>query len=306
MVMNADALDHRFLREFLAVAQEGSIRRAAETLNIVPSAISRKLADAEGRLGVRLFERTTMGMQLTDAGRIILDHANHLREEQDYVLDLLGQYRDETRRVVRLGVGEGFSADLMQNGLSHLMTHYPGFSYDIRMAGTDQLLRLVADGQVDISLAYNPILVAGTRSLAIGRQPLCAIVPPQSPLAGRAGVTLPETLDQPMAILNPAHGIRQLLARAAADQGCALRPVVETDSVLMLIRFVTAGLGITFLPPFAAAIQAARGEVVILPVNEPLLHSASAHAIVRARRRLPRSVNSVATVLAGRMVAFQG
>lgn len=306
MVVNTDGLDHRFLREFLAVAQEGSIRRAAGALGIVPSAISRKLADAEGRLGVRLFERTSTGMQLTDAGRILLDHANHIREEQDYVLDLLGQYRHETRRVIRLGVGEGFAADLMQNGLGHLMQHYPGFSYDIRMAGTDQLLRMVADGLVDISLAYNPILLAGTRSLAIGRQPLCAIVPPHSPLAGRTRVTLPDTLDQPMAILNPAHGIRQLLARAAADQGCALRPIVETDSVLMLIRFVTAGLGITFLPPFAAAIQAARGEVVIVPVAEALLHNASAHAIVRARRRLPRSVDAVATVLAGRMVAFQG
>ncbi|MFS4437433.1 LysR family transcriptional regulator [Paracoccaceae bacterium GXU_MW_L88] len=304
--MNADALDHRFLREFLTVAQEGSIRRAAEKLNIVPSAISRKLADAEARLGVQLFERSSTGMQLTDAGRLVLDHANHLREEQDYVLDLLGQYRNETRRVVRLGVGEGFAADLMQNGLRHLMADYPGLSYDIRMAGTDALLRMVADGQVDISLAYNPILVPGTRALAIGQQPLCAIVPVTSPLIGRSDVTLLELLDQPMMILNAAHGIRQLVARAAADQGQSLHPVAETDSVLMLIRFVTAGLGITFLPRFAATIQAERGELAIIPIREPLFHSASAHAIVRARRRLPSSVDAVATILARNMVAFQG
>ena len=73
-----------------------------------------------------------------------------------------------------------------------------------------------------------------------------------------------------------------------------------------LIRFVTAGLGITSFLPFVATIQAARGEVVILSVTVPLLHNTSAHAIVRARRRLPRSVNAGATVLAGKLVAFHG
>ena len=61
-----DPLDTRFLRDFLAVAHEGSIRRAAERLNVVPSAISRKIAEAEARLGVILFERSSKGVILTE------------------------------------------------------------------------------------------------------------------------------------------------------------------------------------------------------------------------------------------------
>ena len=68
-----DALDSRFLREFLAVAQEGSIRRAADRLNVVPSAISRKIADAEVRLGVTLFERSSRGVTVTEAGELLRD-----------------------------------------------------------------------------------------------------------------------------------------------------------------------------------------------------------------------------------------
>ena len=78
----------------------------------------------------------------------------------------------------------------------------------------------------------------------------------------------------------------------------------ETDSITLLIRFVSAGLGITFLPRFFATIQQARGELAIVAVDEPLLMSESAHCIVRARRRLPASVNAVATFLSGRMAAF--
>lgn len=299
-----DAFDHRFLREFVVVAQEGSIRRAAERLNVVSSAISRKLAEAEARLGVRLFDRHSQGMTLTEAGRILLDHANHLREEQDYVRDLIGQYHGETRRVIRLGVGEGFLADLMQNGLAPLRASRPHLRYDIRIAGSDRLVDMVALGEVDIALAYNPILVPGTRSVAVGRQPLHAIVPPFSPLAGRGAVGLPELLRDPLALLSERHGIRQLLARAASDSGLTLAPLVETDSITLLIRFVSAGLGITFLPRFSATIQEARGELAVVAVDEPLLMNASAHCIVRARRRLPASVNAVATFLSGRMAAF--
>lgn len=299
-----DAFDPRFLREFIIVAQEGSIRRAGERLNIVTSAISRKLADAKSRLGVRLFERHSQGMTLTDAGKLLLDHANHLNEEQDYVRDLIGQYRDDTRRLVRLGVGEGFSADLMQNGLAHLARGHPALRYHISLAGTDRLVEMVALGQVDIALAYNPILVAGTRAVAIGRQPLAAIVPAGSPLATRGPLRLAELVDAPLGLLTPDHGIRQLLARAATDLGLTMTPLMESTSITLLIRFVSAGLGVTFLPRFSAAIQEARGEVAIVEIDEPLLAAASAHCIVRARRRLPKSVNAVAALLATRMVAF--
>ena len=208
------------------------------------------------------------------------------------------------KRQIRLGVGEGFAADLMQNGVTALMSNHPNLRYQIMTSGTERLVELVTQDQVDIALAYNPILLPGARSVAMGRQPLCAIVPVSSPLVGRPGLRLVDVLEQPLALLNESHGIHQLLARAASDQGLTLRPVVETGSITLLIRFVSAGLGVTFLPRFSATIQEDRGELRILDVDEPLLLSASAHAIVRARRRLPRSVDAVVTLLAGRMSAF--
>lgn len=300
-----DAFDLKLLREFVVIAQEGSIRRAGERLGVVPSAISRKLSDAEARLGVRLFERHSQGMALTDAGRVLLEHAIHMAEEQDYILDLLGQFRDETRAVIRLGAGEGFAADLMQNGFPSLMQNFPHLRFDIRQAGTEELQRMVASGQVDISLAYDPVLLPGTRSLAMARQPLCAILPPGSDLASYEVLDLETVLRQPFAVLNASHAIHRLLARAASDRGISLRPVVETDSIGLLIRYVTAGLGLTFLPRFSATIQEARGDLIIRQIDEPLLHTASAHVSVRARRRLPRSVNNVATFLSNRMDAFR-
>ncbi|OSP54016.1 LysR family transcriptional regulator [Pseudoruegeria sp. SK021] len=301
-----DALDARFLREFLCVAQEGSIRRAAQRLGVVPSAISRKITAMENRLGVPLLDRSTQGVRPTEAGKLVCAHAMHMQDEQTFVLDQIGQFRDSGNHLVRIAVGEGFTADLMQNGLADLCKLQPHLQFSIDQAGTDELQRRVIEGEADIGIAYNPIVTEATRSLAVGRQPLCAIVPVASDLAGEASVTLAEVLRHPVAMLDARHAIRLLVARAASDHGLALRPHVETASIMLLIRYVCAGMGVTFLPRFAAAVQAARGELAIVPIDEPSLQQVSAHLMIRARRRLPKSVDLTASFLSDRMVAFSG
>lgn len=300
-----DTLDIRFLREFLAVAHEGSIRRAAERLNVVPSSISRKLAEAEARLGVILFERTSKGVILTEAGELVREHAQHLRDEQTYLLDQIGHYRDGRSQVVRIATGEGFTSDLMENGLLELTREHPHLRFVIDHAGTAELQRRVIEGEADIGIAYNPLITEATRSLAQSRQPLCGIVPRNSPLAGRKSVSLAEMLDQPIAILNPNHAIRHLIGQAAADRGLALRVQVETASIALLLRYVCAGVGVSFLPRFSATSQAARGDLVVLDIEEASLQHVSTHLMVRARRRLPKSVDLVATFLSRRLVAFR-
>lgn len=301
-----DALETSFLREFLAVAHAGSIRRAAERLNIAPSAISRKIAEAEARLGVALFDRSPRGVVLTEAGELMREHAQHLRDEQTFLLDQLGHYRDGRSQLVRIATGEGFAADLMENGLSALTGAHPQLRFVIDHAGTDELRRRVIEGEADIGVAYNIAMTGATRSLAQARQPLCGIAPPDLPLAGRKRVSLAEMLDQPLAMLNPAHGVRHLVAQAAADRGLALRVQVETASIPLLLRYVCAGLGVKFLPRFSAVSQARRGELVVLEIEESALQNVETHLMVRARRRLPESVDLVARTLAARMTAFHG
>lgn len=300
-----DALDSRFLRAFLVVAREGSIRRAAERLNVAPSAISRRLAEAEARLGVALVERSAQGIVLTDAGRLVREHALVRQDEETFLLDQLGKFRDTGGQVVRIVVGEGFAADLMQNGLGPLGSKHPHLRFRIDIAGTEEIQRRVIEGDADLGIAYNPVPMEATRSVALARQPLCGVVPVGSPLAERRSVRLAEMLDHPFAILDNRHGIRALVARAADDLGLALRPQVETSSIAALIRYVGAGMGGSFLPRFSVSIQAERGEVAIIDLDEESLRHVSAHLMVRARRRLPQSAAVTIDYLAANMVAFQ-
>ncbi len=80
---------------------------------------------------------------------------------------------------------------------------------------------------------------------------------------------------------------------------------METSSITLALRYVCAGMGVTFLPRFSAYIHAARGELAIVDLDEPSLQQVSAHLMVRARRRLPKSAELVASFLSDRMVAFR-
>ncbi|MDN5568514.1 MAG: LysR family transcriptional regulator [Paracoccus sp. (in: a-proteobacteria)] len=299
-----DAFDARFLREFLIIAQEGSIRRAADRLNIAPSGVSRKLAEAEARLGVSLMTRTAKGIALTDAGRLVREHALHQQDEQTFLLDQLGKFQITGGAAVRIAAGEGFAPDLMQNGLAPLSRVHPDLRFRIDLAGSDEILRRVVEGEADLGIAYNPTPTEATRSIAVAHQPLCAILPVGSPLAAHDRIGLAQVLTHPVAMLDIRHAIRNLVGRAASDQGLALNPQVETSSIAALIRYVEAGMGATFLPRFSAAIQADRGEVAIVDLHEESLQHVSTHLIVRARRRLPHSVTLAADFLAAHMVAF--
>lgn len=258
----------------------------------------------EIRLGVKLLERSTQGVIPTDAGKVLLEHAAHVADEENFVLDQLRHFQNGSSPVVRIAAGEGFSADLAQNGLRALRENHPDIRFEVYLAGTDALVRQVVQGEADIGIAYNPIAVKGIRSIAISRQPLCAVVPLCSPLLQRPNSTMLDMVGIPVGLLSQEHAVRQLVDRAASDKGVTLQPVLETNSITMLIRFVCAGLGSTLLPSFSVKIQADRGELGIAGLEDQALQQASAHVMVRARRRLPKSVETVATVLSGKMSAF--
>ncbi len=299
-----DALDARSLRYFLAVARTGSIRGAAEFLHVVPSAVSRQVSDVEGRFGIPFFERTARGVVLTEAGRLLLEHARRVGEDQDLLAEQLDQLKGGRRGVVRIACGEGFVPDLVERGLRTFRSIHPAIHFTIALGSTTGVLEAVTNGDVDVGVVYDPIVDTGIRSLAISRQPLCLVAPPGHPLLARGRVTLAECLDGPCALLSPGHGVRQLVGRVAADRGLALAPVVETASMDVLRRFVGAGMGVTFLPRFAVASEVARGALGAVDLTDPILSEANAHLVVRARRRLPMSVAKLAEALSGEMVAF--
>lgn len=302
-ISHAD-LDSRLLRYFLAVVREGSIRKAADTLNVAASAISRQVSDLELRLGLPLLERLPRGVIPTEAGRAIAEHARQQADDGDRLIGYLRQLHGLRRGAIRICCGEGFVGDLIENGINPFLNIYSDTRSQLTLGGTQDIVEAVAESRVDVGLAYNPSAHAGVRSIVISRQPLHMIVAPDQPLGSRGHTSLRSAAAEPAALLTWNHGIRQLLGRVEADQGFHLSPHMEASSIDVVRRFAMSGRGVTYLPLFAAATEIAAGRLVAVPLTDAVLVEASAHLLVRAQRRLPSAVEQLVSYLTTHMQAF--
>jgi DNA-binding transcriptional LysR family regulator len=304
--MAQPALNDRALRYFLAVVRAGSVRAAAEVLNVAASAVSRQIIELEAQVGEPLLERLPRGVIPTEAGRMVAEHAQRQADEATLLDDRLKRLRGVQQGTIRLCCGAGFLIDLVDNALAGFAQAHPGIAYQIEIGTTDGILSAVAQGEVDLGLAYNPPARPDVSGLVSARQPLLAILPKGHPLArSSAPVALRSFATEPAVLLPPDHGVRQLLGRAEADGGFRLVPRLETSAFELHRRFVTAGMGVAFLPRFVVVAELQADLLDVVPLRDPLLTQASAHLLVRTGRRLPEGLGRLVGWLAERMVAFR-
>lgn len=295
----------RRLRYFLAVVRAGSIRGAADALRVAASAVSRQVAELEMECGGALLERLPRGVVPTEAGRIVAEHAQRQADEAELLADRLRRIRGAQDGTVRICCGGGFLTDLLDNGLAGFAALHPGIAYEVSLGATDDILDAVAEGEADLGLAYNPSARPALRSAAVSRQPMAAILPPAHPLArARRPAPLRSFAAIPAALLPPSHGVRQLLSRVEADGGFQLSGRLETASFELHRRFVLAGMGVAFLPEFAASVELREGRLVATPLTDTLLSHAAAHLMVKAGRTLPEAADRMVAWLGEHMAAF--
>ncbi|VVE90164.1 LysR family transcriptional regulator [Pandoraea bronchicola] len=288
--------------------QCGTVRAAADRLDIAPSAVSRQIALLEAELALPLIERHKRGVHLTQAGRLLMEYYREQRAHQEDLLAKLQEVRGLRRGHIRLAVGEGFVSDLMGAPLQYFCKRYPDITLTLDLAGTNEVMRLVAEDDADIGLVYNPPAEPKIVSRAQMRQPVHAIVAPGSSLVDRldsaGALRLDALYDVPLALMHGAYGTRQLMELAEQSEKHRLVPTVTTNSISVLKHFVRAGLGATFLPAFAVSQEIEAGVLRALPVDHPILNNAEAHLVTRAGRRLSGAANRLLTHLASKMEAF--
>ncbi|VVE29731.1 LysR family transcriptional regulator [Pandoraea aquatica] len=302
------AINESRLSYLFEAVQCGTVRAAADRLDIAPSAVSRQIALLEAELALPLIERHKRGVHLTQAGRLLMEYYREQRAHQEDLLAKLQEVRGLRRGHIRLAVGEGFVSDLMGAPLQFFCKRYPDITLTLDLAGTNEVMRLVAEDDADIGLVYNPPAEPKIVSRAQLAQPVHAIVAPGSPLIEKADklgtLTLDALYDVPLALMHGSYGTRQLMELAEQSEKHRLIPTVTTNSISVLKHFVRAGLGATFLPTFAVSQEIDAGVLRALPIDHPILSSAEAHLITRAGRRLSGAANRLLTHLASKMEAF--
>ncbi|KAK48242.1 LysR family transcriptional regulator [Caballeronia sp. EK] len=251
-------METRNLKYFLAVVDAGSVTRAAEVLDIAQPALSQALSRMERDLGVKLFERTRRGAQLTPAGEAIvedirlsvarIDAASHRARE-------IGAQRGG-----RLTIGFASAAlfSLLPRAIAALREEVPNVELMLREMSNAEQASALEKGTIDIGLLHTPVAVGGRmREKMIARERLLAVLPLSFAIGDDGKVGLKDLSDAGL-VWFPSDQlpvVRAGILSAFRKAGCEANVVQDANRSLTVLACVAAGCGASLLPQSVTALQ---------------------------------------------------
>ena len=265
--------DLKHLSTFVAVAEELNFHRAAERMTMAQPAVSRIVLELEERLGVRLLERTTRKVRLTESGRYLLAEAR----------EILGRI-DVAENTVRL-LATGTKA-ILKIGYTTITGHalVPDIAREFRRANPDVRLELtylhspaqrdkILQDEIDFGFIEGSFQSSEIESRPVAHHRLVALLPPEHPLAAKRSLTIEELAREQLVMGTYAEWptLRRIVVDAFQSAGQVMTVAQEAPSLVGILGLVTAGVGITIftgMPRFC-------GEQAITPrpivTNPPVL-----------------------------------
>lgn len=263
------------------------MRAASENLNVAPSSISRQIAQLEDELGVQLIERNRSRLKLTEAGEIALAYYREFSTHQEAFVSQVRDLKGLKGGTVRLAVGEALIGNPLLEVLERFMEQYPEIRTDVRTAGTADVVAMVLDDEVHIGMVFQPEPDAKIRIRASSDQPLKVIVHPGHALSRRRTVSIKDLARERLGLPEKSFRIRQILRTVESEEHVFLRPVLVSNSLLVLKEFARSRSGIAVLPGIAAHNEIEAGTLRAVPMNYPALMNTTASVITRLGRQLP-------------------
>lgn len=261
------ALDLRYLRSALCVAEQGSFRRAALALDLSQSTVSRRVKLLEHRLGFPLFIRNPRGVILTEAGTDFLKDAIVGARQLDRAARLATEVHRGSRGEVRIGI----LASLASGFLQDLLRRFRERHYEIRVElweGTSQeAVHALAMGDLDVSFGTGQPQGPGCEALMLWRESIYAVLPMTHSLVGAESVTWENLREETFLVSRggPGSEIQDYLIRKLSKPGFRPRMEVHDVSRTSLLDLVAMAYGVTLT--CSSALRRDIHGVVFLPVS---------------------------------------
>lgn len=185
----------RHLRLFVTVAEELHFSRAADRLGMAQPPLSQAVQRLEKELGAELFDRAHRRIRLTAAGAVILDEARELLAREERLRVLARRAGDGALGTLRAGVPPDTTAAVLSALLAACAERSPGLSVDLQEVTTEEQVRLLASGGLDVGLVHQPVDATELRLGPEVPMDLGVVLPRTSPLAGLPEVALGELVE---------------------------------------------------------------------------------------------------------------
>jgi len=285
----------RHLRIFQAVADHGSVSRAANELHLTQPAVSMQMKQLEEQLGLALVEQIGRRMCLTEAGQALHVHA---RDIAGRIIELnvsMEQFRGLERGLLRLAVVSTANY-FLPTLIASFNARHPGVRVSLQVANREVVLSALTDSSTDLAIIGQPPDSADIVAQHFKDNPLVVIAAPGHALVGQEKVTLQSLAKETLVVREPGSGTRAAAERHFAAHGLTIRPGCEFGTNEAIKQAVRAGLGLAVVSAQTIELELQTGCLAVLSVEGfPIVrHWYVAH---RTQKRLSAAATTFLSML---------
>lgn len=252
------------LRYAVAVADEGHFGRAAAACFVSQPALSTQVRELESRLGIQLFERTTRGVLVTDAGAEVVERARRILQDVDDLCEAAAGAGGDLGGSLRLGVIPTIAPYVLPDAIPRVEAAHPGVELYLREDRTEALLTQLRAGELDLLLLALPLHRPGIDELALYDEPFLLAVPDHHRLADAPSCSVADLTGERLVLLEEGHCLRDQALAVCDLAGRDGLVEVQGTSLPTVVQMVGSGLGVTLLPAGAVDRDVLPGQRVVL------------------------------------------
>lgn len=245
-------------------------------MNVDPAAMSRMLTQLEAQAEMKVWERNNRQSLLTEAGNELLNYYRSIVRGETALITRLTKLKNLKGGNVSIAIGEGFITNLVSQPMQTFMTRYPDINLSIEIAGALDAVKMLEDQQIDFAITYASAPHPKLHSHVERSHPLELIAPKGHFLTMKeAPVTLQDVKDVSVALIDNSTGMGRLVKHAEQMSHLTLQPKLQTNSVTALTNFVSAGLGVTFMPKLTVLDEIKSGQIEVVTTELEMFSKAT-------------------------------
>lgn len=259
------------LKLFLAISNTGSFSRAAALEGITQSAASKRILQLELQLGQRLFSRHGRGAALTQAGQLLVQHAQGLVREADQLPQLLRGALAKPGGVVRMAVQASISWPLVQYLHESLQKLHPDIRLQLVEAPTRQVAEWIQENRIDLGVLSDWGLDKLPQTELLFSSRLLLVGPADDALCKGANIRFAQIGQIPLIVSPMPNGARVLLEAQAKDARRAMHIIMEVHSVHLIKKMVRDAWGYTVALSHSVHEEIQWGQLSATPIVAPAM-----------------------------------
>lgn len=285
-----DVLKLKQLSYFLTLAEYGSISAAANALNMAQPSLSENIAKLERQLDVKLAIRGSRGIQMTEAGMMLVNRGRDILDSVDHLVQDLRLLNGEPRGPVSVGFPPSLSLLLSVPLLETIQFEHQHIRLHIAEAMSGDILDWLANDRIDVGCVYEisdsspysfePILTEELFLVAATDNWDDEFGPDG---VARTPITAAQLENLPLVLTSPTHGARKLQEKFARAGGFTLNVVAAIDSLTHIVEMVSRASAYSILSHGAVIKEVAEGRLGLIRIAEPTIRRTA--YMVRKRSR---------------------